>query len=135
MIRLIDLGVEPWIVANSLLAIVAQRLVRVLCSCATSSEVAVDLHDDAGELLIPKGTKVRAAGKCDKCHQSGYRGRTGIFETALVDDELRELVKSRAPKKAFADHLHKHGHVPLRQAGLRRVREGLTSLEEVLRVT
>lgn len=135
VIRLIDLGVEPWIVANSLLAIVAQRLVRVLCSCATDSEVAVDVHDDAGELLLAKGTKVRVPGRCDKCHQSGYRGRTGIFETALVDDELRELVKARAPKTAFSDHLRKGGHVPLRQAGLRRVREGLTSLEEVLRVT
>ncbi len=135
VIRLIDLGVEPWIVANSLLAIVAQRLVRVLCSCASATEQGHDVFDDAGELLLARGTSVRNPKGCPKCHDTGYRGRAGIFETAVVDDELRELIKARAPKKAFFDNLRKAGHIGLRQAGMRRVKEGTTSLEEVLRVT
>lgn len=135
VVRLIDLGVEPWIVANSLLAIVAQRLVRVLCACAASVELPDDVRDDAGALLLARGAKVRQAAGCPRCHETGYRGRTGLFETAMIDDDVRELIKARAPKKAFVEAFHAKGHVPLRRAGIRRVEAGVTSLEEVLRVT
>ena len=135
VVRLIDLGVEPWIVANSLLSIVAQRLVRVLCACATPVELTEDVRDDAGALLLARGAKVRQAAGCPRCHETGYRGRTGLFETAMIDDDVRELIKARAPKKVFVEAFQQKGHVPLRQAGIRRVEAGVTSLEEVLRVT
>jgi general secretion pathway protein E/type IV pilus assembly protein PilB len=134
--RLVDLGVEPWIVANSLLAVLAQRLVRVLCdACAEKHELGQDLADDDGKQLMPKGTELRRAKGCPRCHQTGYRGRTGIFEMLEVDDDLRELIKARAAKREYRAKIRAAGLVPLREAAVAKARAGITSLEEVLRVT
>ena len=135
--RLVDLGVEPWIVANSLLAVLAQRLVRVLCdACAEKHELAQDLGDDeGGPPLMLKGTELRRAKGCARCHQTGYRGRTGIFEMLEVDDDMRELFKSRAAKRAYREKIRAAGLIPLREAAVAKARAGITSLEEVLRVT
>jgi type II secretory ATPase GspE/PulE/Tfp pilus assembly ATPase PilB-like protein len=134
--RLIDLGVESWIVANSLLAIIAQRLVRVLCDhCAKRYPLPNDLTGDGDRVLVAQGTMIRRAGACPRCHHTGYRGRTGIFEVLEIDDDLRELIKARAAKRAYHDATQAAGLVPLREAGLARVKAGITSLDEVLRVT
>jgi general secretion pathway protein E/type IV pilus assembly protein PilB len=134
--RLVDLGVEPWIVANSLLAVLAQRLVRVLCdACAEKHELAQDLADDEGKPLLLKGTELRRAKGCARCHQTGYRGRTGIFEMLEVDDDLRELIKARAAKRAYREKIRAAGLIPLREAAVAKAKAGITSLEEVLRVT
>ena len=134
--RLVDLGVEPWIVANSLLAVLAQRLVRVLCeACAEKHELAQDLGDDDGNLLMLKGTELRRAKGCPRCHQTGYRGRTGIFEMLEVDDDLRELIKARAAKRDYREKIRAAGLIPLREAAVAKAKAGITSLEEVLRVT
>src|SRR4029079_2266187 len=90
--RLVDLGVEPWIVANALLAVVGQRLVRMLCiDCAERYAIASAIADERDAVLLPKGTELRRAKGCPRCHQTGYRGRTGIFEMLEVDDDMREL--------------------------------------------
>jgi general secretion pathway protein E/type IV pilus assembly protein PilB len=134
--RLVDLGVEPWIVANSLLAVLAQRLVRVLCdACAEKHELAQDLGDDDGKPLLLKGTELRRAKGCPRCHQTGYRGRTGIFEMLEVDDDMRELIKARAAKRDYREKIRAAGLVPLREAAVAKAKAGITSLEEVLRVT
>ncbi len=136
--RLIDLGVEPWIVANSLLAVLAQRLVRVLCdACAEKHELEQDLADEDEDKppLMAKGTELRKAKGCPRCHQTGYRGRTGIFEMLEVDDDIRELVKTRAAKRAYREKIRAAGLVPLREAAVIKAKSGVTSLEEVLRVT
>jgi general secretion pathway protein E/type IV pilus assembly protein PilB len=134
--RLVDLGVEPWIVANSLLAVLAQRLVRVLCdACAEKHELAQDLGDEDGKPLLLKGTELRRAKGCPRCHQTGYRGRTGIFEMLEVDDDMRELIKSRAAKRAYREKIRAAGLIPLREAAVAKAKAGITSLEEVLRVT
>jgi general secretion pathway protein E len=134
--RLVDLGVEPWIVANSLLAVLAQRLVRVLCdACAEKHELAQDLGDEDGKPLMLKGTELRRAKGCPRCHQTGYRGRTGIFEMLEVDDDLRELIKGRAAKRDYRAKIREAGLVPLREAAVAKAKAGITSLEEVLRVT
>ncbi|MBK8255941.1 MAG: type II/IV secretion system protein [Polyangiaceae bacterium] len=134
--RLVDLGAESWIVANALLGVVAQRLVRKLCvDCSEVYALAADITDETGKELLAAGTEVRRAKGCVKCHQTGYRGRTGIFEVLEVDDELRDAVKSRASKRLYRDLVRKAGLVPLREAGLRKVKLGETSLDEVLRVT
>jgi general secretion pathway protein E/type IV pilus assembly protein PilB len=136
IVRLVDLGAEPWIVANSLLAVVAQRLVRVLCiHCAIPHELGHDVTDEEGAVLLEKGTLLRKAVGCPHCHGTGYRGRSGLFEVLELDDELRELVKARAAKRAFRDAVQRAGLVPLRKAGMLRAKAGVTSLEEVLRVT
>ena len=134
--RLIDLGVEPWIVANSLLAVLAQRLVRVLCeACAEEHELEHDVVDDDGKVLLAKGAALRRAKGCPRCHQTGYRGRTGIFELLEVDDDLRELVKNRAAKREYREKIRAAGLIPLREMAVAKARAGVTSLEEVLRVT
>jgi type II secretory ATPase GspE/PulE/Tfp pilus assembly ATPase PilB-like protein len=133
--RIIDLGVEPWIIANALLAVIGQRLVRVLCECAAPHQLLSDLVDGEGRTLLEKGTELRRPTGCPKCHQTGYRGRAGIFEVLELDDDLRDLVKSRASKRAYRDLTRRAGLVPLREAGLLKAKAGLTSLEEVLRVT
>jgi type II secretory ATPase GspE/PulE/Tfp pilus assembly ATPase PilB-like protein len=134
--RLVDLGAESWIVANALLAVVAQRLVRLLCvECAETYELESELLGEDDRVLIDKGAELKRAVGCQTCHQTGYRGRGGLFEVLELDDDLRELVKTRAGKRAYRDAARNAGLVPLREAGIVKVKEGLTSLDEVLRVT
>ena len=134
--RLIDLGAEAWIVANALLGVIAQRLVRVLCTeCAEPYALRADITDDDGEVVLAEGIQVKRAKGCARCHGTGYKGRTGIFEVLAVDDDMRDAVKNRSGKRVYRDIVRKAGMVPLREAGLRKVKEGVTSLDEVLRVT
>jgi general secretion pathway protein E/type IV pilus assembly protein PilB len=134
--RLVDLGAEAWIVANALLGVVAQRLVRVLCAaCAEPYALRADITDDDSRILVAQSSQVKRAKGCARCHGTGYRGRVGIFEVLEIDDDMRDAIKNRAGKKVYKDLVKKGGLVPLREAGLRRVKEGVTSLDEVLRVT
>ncbi|WP_437787163.1 GspE/PulE family protein [Sorangium sp. So ce1097] len=134
--RLVDLGAESWIVANALLAVVAQRLVRKLCAeCAETYELEGDVTGEEDRVLLEKGTELKRSVGCQTCHLTGYRGRIGLFEMLELDDDLRDLVKARAGKRAYRDAARKVGLVPLREAGLAKVKEGVTSLDEVLRVT
>jgi general secretion pathway protein E/type IV pilus assembly protein PilB len=136
VMRLVDLGVEPWIVANSLLAVIAQRLVRVLCDhCAKSYPLPNEITGGDDQVILEKGAQLRRAVGCPRCHHTGYRGRAGLFELLELDDDLRDLVKTRAGKRAYHDAIRKVGLTPLREVGLARAKRGVTSLEEVLRVT
>jgi len=138
MTRLVDLGAEPWIVANALLAVVAQRLVRRLCvHCAEPIGLLNDLTAGSGDdrVLLRAGTSIKRPKGCPRCHDTGYSGRTGIFELLELDDELRDLVKSRAATRDYREHTKRIGARGLREAGLELVATGVTSLEEVLRVT
>ena len=137
VVRLVDLGVEPWIVANSLLVVLGQRLVRTLCElCAQPADVPMDIPDTDGQrVLLPKGVRVKKAVGCEACHMTGYRGRLGVFEVLEMNDELRDLVKVRAPKRDYWERVRGAGFVTLREAACLRVREGRTSVEEAMRVT
>jgi general secretion pathway protein E/type IV pilus assembly protein PilB len=136
--RVVDLGVEPWIVGNALQAIIAQRLVRTLCAvCAETYTLEEDVVQgtDGDTVLLEKGTELKRAKGCDKCHETGYRGRAGLFEVLRLDDDLRDLVRSRASTRTFREYLDEKGGRNLRLVGMQRVKEGVTSLREVLRVT
>jgi type II secretory ATPase GspE/PulE/Tfp pilus assembly ATPase PilB-like protein len=136
VMRLVDLGVEPWIVANSLLAVIAQRLVRLVCTtCAKRYELPNEITDATDRVLLPKGTPLVRATGCPRCHNTGYRGRMGVFEILEIDDDVRELVKTHAQKRAYHEAVARAGLVPLREVGLQKARACLTSLDEVLRVT
>jgi general secretion pathway protein E len=125
--RLIDMGVEPFLLASSLLGVMAQRLVRKLCPhCKTPSPLPLD--------GAPNVTHYRPAG-CVVCGGSGYRGRHGIYELLTVDDPLRRLIHDQAPEHALREHALAHGMRSLRDDGLRWVRAGDTALEEVLRMS
>jgi type II secretory ATPase GspE/PulE/Tfp pilus assembly ATPase PilB-like protein len=135
IVRLVDLGVEPWIVANALSAVLAQRLVRLVCPhCKRPSKLERDVWD-GDEILLTTGADVVKPVGCDRCMRTGYRGRTGIFEVVELDDELRELVKSKAPARAYRAIYGTRKIPSLRRAGFDKVVSGLTTVEEVLRVT
>ncbi len=120
--RLIDMGIEPYLLASTLNGVLAQRLVRKLClQCRTPTE-------ESGERTY------KHVG-CAACNFSGYKGRTGIYELLTVDDDLRRLVHDSAEERLQREHAVAHGMVRLREDGMRWVREGVTSLDEVLRVT
>ncbi len=134
-VRLVDLGVEPWIVANALTGILAQRLVRLVCkNCQELVPLEHDLVDD-DEIILAKGTKIIKPKGCTACLRTGYKGRTGIFEVVMVDDDMRELIKHKASPREYRILLKKRGVATLRRIGLMKVREGLTTVDEVLRVT
>ncbi len=136
VMRLVDLGVEPWIVANSLLAVIGQRLVRRVCgACSQTYALPNEITSNDDRILLERGTVLRRAVGCVKCHHTGYRGRIGIFEMLELDDVLRDLIKTRATKQAYAKVVDDVGMVPLREMGLAQAKLGVTSLEEVLRVT
>ncbi|MFW6189464.1 MAG: ATPase, T2SS/T4P/T4SS family [Planctomycetota bacterium] len=132
--RLLDLQVEPFVLASSLTAVLAQRLVRRVCSnCSRPYKPG---RDEVGELgLEPDGdyTFQRAVG-CPKCMQTGYRGRVGLFELLVVDDRIRELITERKDASVVRRHAVESGMSDLRSDGAAKVRAGITTLEEVRRV-
>jgi type II secretory ATPase GspE/PulE/Tfp pilus assembly ATPase PilB-like protein len=135
IVRLVDLGIEPWIIANALSVVLAQRLVRLVCrGCGQTTLLAADLIEN-DEVLLPAGTKVVTARGCTQCRGTGYRGRTGIFEALEMTDEMRELIKTKANALAFREVMRRRKIPSLRQIGLEKVRAGITTIDEVLRVT
>ena len=135
MVRLVDLGVEPWIVANALSAVLAQRLVRVMCPhCKQPGKLGRDVWD-GDQILATAGTEIVRPAGCDRCMRTGYRGRTGIFEVVDLDDELRELVKTKAPGRHYREIYARRKIPSLRFAGMQKVQAGVTTVDEVLRVT
>jgi general secretion pathway protein E len=137
--RLIDMGIEPFLIASSVLAILAQRLVRLICpACRAETipaqEVVRDLSRTAEVWIRDGGHFVRGTG-CEACCGSGYRGRTGIYELLPLDDTIRELIMQRANANRIKAVAIKAGMRTLLQSGSQKVLEGLTTAEEVLRVT
>jgi general secretion pathway protein E/type IV pilus assembly protein PilB len=133
--RLIDMGVEPYLVASSLEVVMAQRLVRVICpKCKMEmpKTEADRLHERFGDML-PK-VLYRGAG-CRNCQNTGYRGRTGIFELMVVTDEIRMMILNRMPSTEIRKVAAKQGMSSLRTDGWRLVREGRTTPEEVVGAT
>jgi len=135
MTRLVDMGVEPYLVTSSLEAVLAQRLVRLICAnCKEAlppAEVAA-LRRELG----PCVPDVLYRGKgCRQCQGTGYRGRTGIMELMLITDEIRDLLLRQASSGQIRKAAIENGMRSLRDDGMRHVREGRTTIEEVMRVT
>jgi len=131
--RLADMGIEPYLLASTLNGVLAQRLVRKLCP-----DCRAPYEPDASERTI-FGRNVperiyRAVG-CGACNFTGYKGRTGIYELLTIDDDMRRLIHDTAAEREVRAHAVRQGMLRLREDGLRWVREGVTSLDEVLRVT
>ncbi|MFT4703665.1 MAG: general secretion pathway protein E [Bradymonadia bacterium] len=137
--RLIDMGVEPFLVASSLLANMAQRLVRRLCpeckqAFVPSNEELHQLDVTREEVDAAGGELYRATG-CEECRELGYRGRIGIYEILPVSNEIRQLVMARTDASTIRRQAVKEGMVTLRRYGANVVLDGKTSIEEVMRVT
>ena len=130
--RLQDMGIEPFLLSSSLLGVLAQRLVRLLCPhCKTAHDLTAAERDMIG---VSHGQTVFRPVGCEQCNQTGYRGRTGIYELVVVDDTLREMIHDRASEQALERHA-RLATPGIRSDGWRKVLAGETSIEEVLRVT
>jgi type IV pilus assembly protein PilB len=135
--RLIDMGLEPFLISASLEAILAQRLVRRICKhCRTSYEPTAELIEMLGvdPLEIADKEFFFGAG-CPECSKTGYKGRLGLFEMIMVTDAIRELINRRAPTLAIRQKALEQGMRSLRDDGLRAIFDGNTTIEEVLKYT
>ncbi len=136
--RLSDMEVAPFIASSALIGVIAQRLVRKLCpACKEQKRVTKDLlatYGISAEELKAKTISIPHPGGCDECFGTGYHGRTGIFEIMEMDDELERLFLAEAPSEALRSAALAAGMRTLRQDALMKVSDGVTSLEEVMRV-
>lgn len=129
--RLLDMGVEPFLVASSLIAVLAQRLVRTLCPFC--KEEYIPSEAEKAYFNPPPSRLFRAKG-CSKCRQSGYTGRTGIFELLLLDNRIRQMTTARQDSQIIKDYAVANGMKTLYADGIEKAAKGFTTLEEVLRV-
>jgi type IV pilus assembly protein PilB len=137
IVRLINMNVEPFLIADSLALVVAQRLVRRLCrKCCEEQKLSPEALVDIGytpeeaasvTILKPKG--------CSVCNDAGYKGRVGLYEVMEVSDEIRRLILNREQPREIKKKAIEQGMITLRQSGLIKIKEGVTSVEEVLRET
>jgi general secretion pathway protein E len=128
------MGVEPFLLSSSLLGVLAQRLVRVLCPhCKEAYQADAAECKLLGVEASGAPTLYRARG-CAECHQQGYRGRTGIYELVVFDDHMRSLIHSVASEQEMIRHA-RQSSPGIREDGRRKVLQGVTTVEEVLRVT
>lgn len=150
IVRLIDMGIEPFLVASSLTIVLAQRLARTICYNCRITYEASDTEKSYFINMLPntlpshlmkeenvEGAPLllyRGAG-CEKCKGKGYLGRTGIFELLVIDNDIRPMITERLDSQRIKNHAISRGMKTLRQDGLEKVLQGITTIEEVLRVT
>lgn len=135
--RLVDMGCEPFLVAASLEGVLAQRLVRTICSqCRTAYEPSEIVLDQLGVSASELGDKHFYTGRgCEVCSTSGYKGRKGIYELLDINDVLRDMITDKAPSVVLRQKAIELGMSTLREDGLRNIYEGRTTIEEVLKYT
>jgi len=135
--RLMNMGIEPFLVATSIHLIVAQRLVRRICSsCVQPFEVPVNVLIKMGFTAEEARTvRVKKGKGCDRCNNTGYKGRTALYEVMELDDSLRELILMGASSMELKKKATEQGMMTLRRSGLRKIMLGVTTMDEVLRET
>ncbi|MBU0503529.1 MAG: GspE/PulE family protein [Candidatus Omnitrophota bacterium] len=132
--RLINMGIEPFLIASSLIGVLAQRLVRVICpNCKEEYAASEEVYKRLG-LSKDKSIHLYRGKGCVQCRNSGYKGRIGIFEAMVLDDNLRELIISNKPASAIKEAAKTAGMSLLEDDGFDKVLKGITTIEEVLRV-
>src|SRR5918995_14689 len=131
--RLIDMGIERFLVTSSVECVVAQRLIRRLCECKQPVKLTRAMLVENG-FQVPRGLTASEPGGCVRCGHSGYKGRTGLYEVMTMTDSLRKLILDGAGHEAVRAQARADGMRTLHEDGLAKVREGITSVPEVLRV-
>jgi len=133
--RMVEMGVEPFLIASSVIGVVAQRLVRVICpDCKEAYTPPVEAFRRLNIAMdLDSVTFYRGKG-CEKCLHAGYRGRCGVFELMVINDHIRELILKRAPSHALRQEALEAGMITLRQDAMQKILEGITTMEEALRV-
>src|SRR5207248_1346500 len=135
--RLRDMGLETYLITATLEGILAQRLVRRICEdCRTefnpSQEMLMELNLRADDV---RGKKFYYGRGCDRCNNSGYKGRSGIYELVVMNDELRDMVTGGSSTDQLREACRKNGMVSLREAGLKAIFSGITTIDEIVRET
>jgi general secretion pathway protein E len=135
--RLIDMGIEPFLVSSSVMAILAQRLVRVVCDECKEAYIADEESLDSIGITpeMAAGRNIYRGMGCSSCLNTGYRGRTGIFELMILDDSIKNLILKTSDANAIKRQAIDQGMFSLRQDGAQKVLDGITTIEEVFRVT
>jgi type IV pilus assembly protein PilB len=135
--RMVDMGVEPFLITSTLEAILAQRLIRMICPrCKTAYKASEFVLNELGLTLDDVEGKELYYGKgCHECNDTGYLGRTGIFELLLVTDAIRELIMKRSPTVLIHEKAREQGMRTLREEGILKIFDGISSVEEVARET
>ncbi len=134
--RLIDMGVEPFLVASSVIGVVAQRLVRTICpECKSEGRSIITNNQLSGYLDGAESFQVYSGEGCRKCNETGYKGRTAIHEMIDLDNDLKRMVVNEASASEIKESAVEKGMVTLEESGIKKTREGLTTIEEVMRVT
>ena len=134
--RLMDIGVEPYLIASSVVGALAQRLVRTICPKCKERYEPEDKIVKSLRLANAKDLVFYRGKGCKNCRQTGYRGRTALFEILAVDDPIRDLISQRAPSRMIRKvAIETQGMNTLLVDGLKKVIKGITSLDEVMRVT
>jgi general secretion pathway protein E len=137
--RMRDMGVEPFLLSSSLVAVLAQRLVRVLCSECRVSHTATEVEFEQIKNVqigknLTEAPKIYSPGSCSACNNTGYSGRSGIYELVAIDEKMRAMIHDIGAEQELEKYAHQHT-ASIRQDGIRLVLEGVTTLEEVMRVT
>lgn len=134
--RLLDIGVEPYLIASSVRCIIAQRLVRLICpDCRRTVDAPPEVLSELNEPFEAENVLISRGAGCAQCHRTGFQGRTVIYEILPVTEGIRELIAQRAPAYKLREKALDEGMQTLRQCGWEKVRRELTTPEEVLRVT
>jgi type IV pilus assembly protein PilB len=135
--RLIDMGLEPYLVTSSLVGVIAQRLIRKICSHCREEYVLKDNEKYFFESYFKKKAplKLYHGARCKACNGTGYQGRTSIQELLLLNGELQDLIQQGAPAVTVQDAAIRQGMLPLVSDGLRCLEEGITTMGEVVRTT
>ena len=132
IVRLLDMGLEPYMISSSLMGVVAQRLMRKVCPYCSTEE---DPTAEEAELLGPFVPRVRRAKGCNMCNNTGYRGRTAIHEMVLIDDQIRKMITNRTSMEEITEYaVREQGMKTLKESAVERVKLGITTVDELLKV-
>lgn len=134
--RLIEMDIEPFMISSALIGVLAQRLVRTICpNCKEDYKPSEELLNSLGIEQLPAETVLYRGKGCKTCHQTGYRGRIGVLELMVIDDNLRKLIIEKANAEKLRESARKKGMKTLREDGWQKVIQGITTPEEIFRVT
>lgn len=134
--RLVNMGIEPYLISSSVVCIIAQRLVRLVCPyCKKEAAIAEDIIKQFESSPDLSSLKIFEGKGCEACRFTGYRGRTGIYETLVINEKIRELIDNKTPANKIKEEARALGMRILRQDGWEKIKMGLTTISEVLRVT
>jgi len=133
--RLLDMGVENFLLSSTVRGILAQRLVRVICPSCKEVDHSIADKEEITALGLGRGTSLYRGRGCEKCASTGYFGRMGIFELLVVEDDIRSLILKNADANQLREAARRNGMTTLFEDGSEKIKAGVTTLREVLRVT